>query len=47
MELYKTGGGKKNSTISALSEKVIGILGDQIEPLINEFDSDANYVNNS
>jgi len=46
VELYKTGGGKKNSTVSALSEKVIGILGDQIEPLINEFDSDANYVNN-
>jgi len=46
VELYKTVGGKKNSTVAALNKKVIGILGDQIEPLTNEFDSDADFVNN-
>jgi len=41
--MYKTGGGSNNNHVSKTTEKIIGLLGDQINPLFNSADSDANY----
>jgi len=41
--MYKTGGGPNNSLLSKNTEKIIGLLGDQMDPLFNSIDSDANY----
>jgi len=38
-----TGGGPAAPAMSAISQKVLGILGDQVMPLRNEFDSDKDH----
>ncbi|KAL5237097.1 hypothetical protein ACI65C_004507 [Semiaphis heraclei] len=43
VQMYKTGGGSNNNHVSKTTEKVIGLLGDQMDPLFNSADSDANY----
>ncbi|XP_050064466.1 uncharacterized protein LOC126553330 [Aphis gossypii] len=43
VQMYKTGGGPNNSLLSKNTEKIIGLLGDQMDPLFNSIDSDANY----
>ncbi|XP_050058125.1 uncharacterized protein LOC126553264 [Aphis gossypii] len=40
---YKTGGGKNASTLSDVTQKVIGLLGDRMDPLLNNVDCDAGY----
>ncbi|KAL5237240.1 hypothetical protein ACI65C_004650 [Semiaphis heraclei] len=40
---YKTGGGKNPSTLSDVTQKVIGLLGDRMDPLLNNVDCDADY----
>lgn len=44
VERYKTGGRKYSRTISTVSEQVLGIIGDRIEPLTNPFDDDCSYT---
>ena len=41
--MYKTGGGSNTNLLSKTTEKIIGLLGDQMDPLINSVDSDTNY----
>jgi len=41
--MYKTGGGSNTKLLSKTTEKIIGLLGDQMDPLINSVDSDTNY----
>jgi len=43
-ERYKTGGGKYSKTMSNVSEQVLGIIGDRIEPLKNPYDDDISYT---
>ncbi|XP_050057173.1 uncharacterized protein LOC126550175 isoform X2 [Aphis gossypii] len=43
VELYKTGGGRNLSMLSSTTDKVIGILGDRLEPLSNQYDCDSDY----
>ncbi|KAF0706827.1 myb/SANT-like DNA-binding domain-containing protein 3, partial [Aphis craccivora] len=45
VELYKTGGGRNLSMLSSTTDKVIGILGDRLEPLPNQYDCDSDYPN--
>ncbi|CAI6353253.1 unnamed protein product [Macrosiphum euphorbiae] len=40
---YKTGGGTNQSTLSNVTQKVIGLLGDRMDPLLNNVDGDADY----
>ncbi|XP_022177989.1 uncharacterized protein LOC111039018 [Myzus persicae] len=40
---YKTGGGSNQSTLSNVTQKVIGLLGDRMDPLFNNVDCDAYY----
>ena len=42
-EKRKTGRGEKVGTISALSQKVVGMLPQQISSLHNPYDNDAEY----
>lgn len=44
VERYKTGGGKYSTTMSGVSEQVLGIIGDRIEPLVNPYDDDISYT---
>ncbi|XP_050066135.1 uncharacterized protein LOC126555222 [Aphis gossypii] len=44
VERYKTGGGKYSKTMSGVSEQVLGIIGDRIEPLVNPHDNDFSYT---
>jgi len=41
--MYKTGGGSNTNLLSKTTEKIIVLLGDQMDPLINSVDSDTNY----
>jgi len=41
--MYKTGGETNNSLVSKTIDKIIGLLGDQMDPLFNSVESDANY----
>ncbi|KAF0701946.1 Myb DNA-bind 5 domain-containing protein, partial [Aphis craccivora] len=43
VQMYKTGGESNNSIISKTTDKIIGLLGDRMDPLFNSIDSDANY----
>ncbi|XP_016655898.1 uncharacterized protein LOC107882277 [Acyrthosiphon pisum] len=43
VQMYKTGGGSNTNLLSKTTEKIIGLLGDQMDPLINSVDSDTNY----
>ncbi|XP_050065821.1 myb/SANT-like DNA-binding domain-containing protein 3 [Aphis gossypii] len=45
VELYKTGGGRNLSMLSSTTDKVIGLLGDRLEPLSNQYDCDSDYPN--
>ncbi|CAI6367700.1 unnamed protein product [Macrosiphum euphorbiae] len=44
VERYKTGGGKYSTTMSGVSEQVLGIIGDRIESLVNPHDDDFSYT---
>lgn len=44
VERYKTGGGMYSKTMSGVSEQVLGIIGDRIEPLVNPHDNDFSYT---
>lgn len=41
---YKTGCGKYSKTMSGVSEQVLGIIGDRIEPPVNPYDDDTSYT---
>lgn len=44
--IYKTGGGKADCTIQLTpgQDKILGFIGDRMEPLENNFDSDTDYL---
>ncbi|KAF0714697.1 myb/SANT-like DNA-binding domain-containing protein 3, partial [Aphis craccivora] len=44
--IYKTGGGKADCTIQSTpgQDKILGFIGDRMEPLENNFDSDTDYL---
>lgn len=41
--MYKTGGGIKTSSLSGATQKIIGLLGDRMDPLDNNFYCDMMY----
>ncbi|KAF0744085.1 Myb DNA-bind 5 domain-containing protein, partial [Aphis craccivora] len=41
---YKTGGGTYANSMSSISEQILGVIGERIEPLENIYDDDANYI---
>ncbi|KAF0682206.1 myb/SANT-like DNA-binding domain-containing protein 3, partial [Aphis craccivora] len=45
VEFYKTGGRRNLSMLSSTTDKVIGILGDRLESLPNQYDIDSDYPN--
>lgn len=43
--VYKTGGGKADRTVSTPGhDKILGFIGDRMEPLENHIDSDTEYL---
>jgi hypothetical protein len=47
IERKRTGGGEFVSKVDGIDEKLIAVLGNRATPLINEWDSDAYYNNES
>jgi hypothetical protein len=45
VERMRTGGGSFIPQLDAVDERMIALLGHRATPLINVFDSDANYNN--
>lgn len=44
MERFKTGGGKYVKSINEISEKVLEVIEDRVNPLINLYDDDFGYA---
>ena len=47
VETHQTGGGTFVRQVSELDEKVIALLGYRATPLLNPYDADASYNNES
>jgi len=47
MERKKTGGGTFIPQVDTVDEKMLALLGNRATPLVNHFDSDAAYNNES
>jgi hypothetical protein len=45
VERLKTGGGLFTSQVDHIDEKVIALLGQRATPLVNQYDCDATYNN--
>lgn len=42
--MYRTGGGQYVKSMTSISEQVMGVIGDRIAPLVNEYDDDFGYA---
>lgn len=46
-ERHRTGGGTYVEKVDSVDEKILAILGNRAQPLVNPYDSDAIYNNES
>lgn len=46
-ERHRTGGGTYVEKVDTVDEKVLAILGNRAKPLVNQYDGDAAYNNES